>query len=310
MATHRTLLIIGSGPAGLTAALYASRNRLEPLVLAGSSPGGQLMTTTEVENYPGFVEGINGPELIQVMTDQAKRFGADFEQVDAESVDLSERPFTVRAGDETYETDALILATGARANLLGLDAEQKLMGHGVSTCATCDGAFFRDKHVLVVGGGDSAMEESTFLTRFCERVTIVHRRDELRASEIMAERAKKNDKIDFLWSHVVVDILGEPESGVEAVKVKDVKTDETRDVECDGLFLAIGHTPNTDLVKGQVELDEKGYVVVEPGGTVTEVEGFFAAGDCFDSRYRQAVTAAGMGCKAALDAQRFLEAQG
>jgi thioredoxin reductase (NADPH) len=264
------------------------------------------MTTTEVENYPGFVEGVMGPKLIETMTGQAKRFGSELKQIDATSVDLSRRPFTVETSDETYAARALILATGARANMLGIESEQRMLGHGVSSCATCDGAFFRDKHVVVIGGGDSAMEEGTFLTRFCSRVTILHRRDELRASKIMGDRAKKNDKIDFLWSHVVVEVLGEPDSGVQGVRVKDVKTEDERDFDCDGVFLAIGHTPNTDLVKGQVELDQKGYAVVKPGRTLTDVDGFFCAGDCVDSRYRQAVTAAGMGCKAALDAQHFL----
>ena len=307
MADTRNVVIIGAGPAGLTAALYAARNALQPLVIEGASPGGQLMTTTEVENYPGFVDGIMGPQLIMTMHQQADRFGSESVQADVDSLDLSARPFTVKAGDSTWRTEALILATGASANLLGLESEAKLMGHGVSACATCDGPFFRGKELLVIGGGDSAMEEGIFLTRFATRVTIAHRRDELRASPIMQERAKKNPKIDFLWSHVLTDILGDADTGVTGAVVKDLKTDKTRQVACGGVFIAIGHTPNTALVKGKVELDEKGYVVTSDRGTGTSVEGVFAAGDVVDSRYQQAVTAAGMGCMAALDAQAFLE---
>jgi len=307
MATERKVVIIGAGCAGLTAALYTARNALEPLILEGASPGGQLMITTEVENYPGFVEGIMGPQLIQTMRDQAERFGAEFVQKDADSLDLSERPFTITAGGEEYKAHALIVATGARPNLLGLEAEQRLMGRGVSVCATCDGPFFRDKYLLVIGGGDSAMEEATFLTRFAGRVTIVHRRDELRASKIMQDRAMNNPKIDFLWSHVLVDIIGDKETAVTGAKVKDVKTGEVKQVDCGGVFLALGHTPNTELVRGQLELDAKGYLVASGRSALTSVEGVFAAGDVMDSRYQQAVTAAGMGCMAGLDAQRFLE---
>ncbi len=307
MATERKVVIIGAGCAGLTAALYTARNALEPLILEGASPGGQLMITTEVENYPGFVEGIMGPQLIQTMRDQAERFGAEFVQKDADSLDLSERPFTITAGGEEYKAHALIVATGARPNLLGLEAEQRLMGRGVSVCATCDGPFFRDKYLLVIGGGDSAMEEATFLTRFAGRVTIVHRRDELRASKIMQDRAMNNPKIDFLWSHVLVDIIGDKETAVTGAKVKHVKTGEVKEVDCGGVFLALGHTPNTELVRGQLELDAKGYLVASGRSALTSVEGVFAAGDVMDSRYQQAVTAAGMGCMAGLDAQRFLE---
>jgi thioredoxin reductase (NADPH) len=308
MSTDRKLIVIGAGPAGLTAALYTARNGFAPLVLEGASPGGQLMTTTEVENYPGFAEGIMGPALMMAMREQAARFEAELVQQDVESVDLSERPFTIQAGGEQYKAEALIIATGARANLLGLDAETELMGRGVSVCATCDGPFFRDKDILVIGGGDSAMEEATFLTRFAKKVTIVHRRDELRASRIMAERAKNNEKIDFIWSHTLADILGDKEGGVTGAQVQHVNTGDIHEVECQGVFMAIGHTPNTDFLAGQVELDAKGYAVTSDCQTATSVEGVFAAGDVVDSRYRQAITAAGMGCMAALDAQRFLEA--
>ena len=307
MATKRKVIIIGGGCAGLTAALYAARNELAPLIFEGVSPGGQLMLTTEVENYPGFVDGVMGAQLIMSMRDQAKRFGAEFVQADVESLDLSQRPFGVVVSGETYAAESLIVATGANANLLGLEAEERLMGHGISVCATCDGPFFRDKNILVIGGGDNAMEEGTFLTRFAKRVTIVHRRDELRASKIMQGRAKSNPKVDFLWSHTLVDVLGEVESGVSGAMVKDLKTGEVREVACEGVFFAIGHTPNTGLLEGQMDLDAKGYIVTGECRTQTSVEGVFAAGDVVDSRYQQAVTAAGMGCMAALDAQAFLE---
>ncbi len=307
MDAERKVIIIGGGCAGLTAALYAARNELAPLVFEGASPGGQLMLTTEVENYPGFVDGIMGAELIQAMRGQAERFGAEFVQADVDAVDLSGRPFTVTAAGADHQAGSLILATGANANLLGLDAEERLMGRGISVCATCDGPFFRDKELLVIGGGDSAMEEGTFLTRFASKVTIVHRRDELRASKIMQQRAMDNPKIEFFWSTVLVDVLGDTDSGVTGAKVKDVKTDEVREVACGGVFFAIGHTPNTALVAGQVDLDAKGYAVTNGGTTQTSVDGVFAAGDVVDSHYQQAVTAAGMGCMAALDAQAFLE---
>ncbi|MFW6107625.1 MAG: thioredoxin-disulfide reductase [bacterium] len=307
MADERQLIIVGAGPAGLTAALYAARNSLEPLVLEGAEPGGQLMTTTEVENFPGFPEPVMGPQLMQNMREQAARFGAKFVTRNADELDLSRGPFTATAGEDVHRAHALILATGARARLLGLEAERRLMGHGVSVCATCDGPFFRDKRVLIIGGGDGAMEEATFLTRFARQVTIVHRRDELRASEIMARRAMSNPKIDFLWSHVVVDILGHEQTGVTGAKVQDRKTDEVKEVGCEGVFLAIGHIPNTKLVERQLDLDDEGYVVVQDQRTLTSASGVFAAGDVVDHRYRQAVTAAGMGCMAALDAQEFLE---
>ncbi len=309
MADERQVIIIGAGPAGLTAALYAARNALEPLVLEGNEPGGQLMTTTDVENFPGFEEPITGPDMIQNMRRQAERFGAELVTRDADSVELSQRPFEVTAGNDTYLARSLILATGARARLLGLDAEQRLMGHGVSVCATCDGPFFRDKHVLVVGGGDGAMEEATFLTKFARQVTVVHRRDELRASDIMAQRALDNPTIDFLWSHVVTDILGDEQDGVKGAKVKDLEADEEREIECQGVFLAIGHIPNTQLVAEQLALDEKGYIVVSGDDTAASIEGVFAVGDVVDHRYRQAVTAAGTGCMGALDAQHFLESE-
>jgi thioredoxin reductase (NADPH) len=309
------LIILGGACAGLTAAIYAARNNLDPLVVEGPEPGGQLATTTEVENYPGFPDAVQGPELTMAFRQQAERFDARIISGKATGIDLSSRPFAVNVGDDEYSARAVIIATGAHANLLGLEKESELMGHGVSTCATCDGPFFKGRKLLVIGGGDSAMEEGTFLTRFAEKVTIVHRRDELRASKIMQERAFDNPKIDFLWSHVLVDIVGDAEDGVKAGKVKDVKTDEVKEVECGGIFLAIGHTPNTAFVGDQIEKDKKGYILLQnacfrPDAVLsqTSVDGVFAAGDCVDSRYRQAVTAAGMGCMAALDAQRFLEA--
>jgi thioredoxin reductase (NADPH) len=309
---HYKVVIIGSGPAGLTAAIYTARANLSPLVLEGSLPGGQLTLTTEVENYPGFAEGILGPDLMDIFRKQAARFGAELYTDDVSQVDLSRRPFHVQVGQNTsLHADALIIATGASARFLGLAAEQRLLGHGVSTCATCDGFFFRGKEVMVVGGGDAAMEEALFLTKFATKVTVVHRRDQLRASKIMQERAFKNEKIAFMWYTVIEDILGEASlgGGVQAVKVRHVETNEVQEVKTDGLFLAIGHIPNTTLFRNQLELDAQGYIVIQPGTTITSVEGVFAAGDVAYKVYRQAVTAAGTGCMAAMDAERWLEAQ-
>jgi len=299
------VLIIGTGSAGLTAALYTARALLEPVVLEGLEPGGQLTLTTEIENYPGFVEGIGGAELMEIFKKQALRFGAKIIQGEAKNADVSSRPFTVEAGGEKLKAKTLIIATGASARMLGLDSEARLTGRGVSTCATCDGFFYRDKEICVVGGGDSAMEEAIFLTRFASKVTVIHRRDKLRASKIMQEKAFENPKIDFLWDTVVEDILGTEK--LEALKLKNVKTGKIFDHKTDGFFLAIGHIPNTAFLKGQLELDEKGYIVTQPGRSATSFPGVFAAGDVKDPYYRQAITAAGSGCMAAIEAERFLE---
>jgi thioredoxin reductase (NADPH) len=304
---ERNVVILGSGPAGLTAALYAARANLRPLVLKGVDAGGQLMLTTEVENYPGFPDAILGPELMESMEKQAARFDAELLHQASTSVDLSSRPFRIHSGDEEWLARTLIVATGASARMLGLESERRLLGRGVSTCATCDGFFFRGKEILVVGGGDSALEEALFLTRFATQVTVVHRRDSLRASKIMQDRAFGNEKISFLWDSVVEEVLGD--GAVAGARLRSVTSGETREVGASGMFVAIGHTPNTSLFEGQLELVD-GYVVVEEPTTRTGVPGVFAAGDVVDTIYRQAVTAAGMGCKAAIDAERFLEAQG
>jgi thioredoxin reductase (NADPH) len=307
MVEARDVVILGSGPAGYTAALYAGRANLRPLVLKGLEAGGQLMLTTEVENYPGFSDGIMGPELMDAMEKQAARFDAEIVAQVVTRVDLSERPFGVWAGDQEWRAKSLILATGASAKWLGVPGEDTLRGRGVSACATCDGFFFRDRELVVVGGGDTAMEEATFLTKFASKVTIVHRRNEFRASKIMQERVLSNPKIEVVWNRVVEEIVGE--GAVAAVRLRDVPTDEVTELATDGVFMAIGHTPNTDLVKGQLELTDTGYVLVREPTTKTSVPGVFAAGDVTDVIYRQAVTAAGQGCKAAIDAERFLEEQ-
>lgn len=300
------VIIIGSGPAGLTAAVYAARANLAPLVLAGGLYGGQLMLTTDVENYPGFPEGILGPELMIKFREQAERFGARIENVDVTSVDFTKRPLVVRTDDAQHEAESVIVATGASARWLEIPGEEKLRGRGVSSCATCDGAFFRDKHITVVGGGDSALEEALFLTRFGSRVTIVHRRDKLRASKIMADRAHSHPKVDFIWNAVVEEVYGE--THVTGLRLRDVVDGREFDLRTDALFVAIGHTPNTAVFAGQLDLDNLGYVA-SPDGTRTNVEGVFVAGDVNDHRYRQAITAAGAGCRAAMDAEKYLEAR-
>lgn len=301
-----SVLIIGSGPAGYTAGLYAARARLDPLVIAGRENGGQLMLTTDVENYPGFPDGIQGPEMMDLFRKQAERFGSKIIDKNVTQVDFSRRPFRVEVEGEWFEAKSVILATGASSKWLGLPNETKLRGHGVSSCATCDGAFFRDKELIVVGGGDSAMEESLFLTHFASKVTIIHRRREFRASKIMRERALSNPKIKVVWDTVVEDILGDGK--VSGVKLRNLKTNQVADFRCDGVFVAIGHEPTTKLFQGQVQLDEKGYIVLRQN-SATNVEGVFAAGDVHDIRYRQAVMAAGAGCRAAMDAERWLEEQ-
>ncbi len=301
----RNVVIIGSGCAGLTAAIYAARANLNPLVVRGHEAGGQLTLTTLVENYPGFPKGVQGPELIELMQKQAQEFGAEFLEGDVTRVDLSKRPFTVEMGKETLQTQALIVATGASAMLLGLESERQLLGHGVSTCATCDGYFYRGKDVVVVGGGDTAAEDALFLTRYAKQVNVVHRRDELRASKIMQKRMLDNKVIDMVWNTVVTEVLDPGKGEVTGVRLKNVETGEESVKETDGLFIAIGHSPNTELFKGQLEMNDVGYLVTHDGSR-TNVPGVFAAGDCRDHVYRQAVTAAGTGCMAAIDAERFL----
>jgi thioredoxin reductase (NADPH) len=301
----REVVIVGSGPAGLTAAVYAARADLHPVVIEGLEAGGQLMLTTEVENYPGFPDGILGPELMAKFRDQAARFGAELITADADKVDLSSSPFSVWVGGEEYLSHAVIVSTGASARMLGLASEERLLGYGVSTCATCDGFFFRDKEIAIVGGGDAAMEEALFLTKFANKVTVIHRRDELRASKIMQDRAFANPKIDFHWNAVVTDVIGN--GSVEGLRVRDTGDDSESELAVGGLFVAIGHEPNTKLFAGQLELDENGYIVLqEAGSTRTSVDGVFAAGDVADRVYRQAVTAAGTGCMAAIEAERWL----
>jgi thioredoxin reductase (NADPH) len=300
------VVIVGSGPAGLTAAVYTARANLKPVVIEGVGAGGQLMLTTDVENFPGFPNGIMGPELMMLFREQAGRFGAEFVSSDVDRVDLSQSPFKVSVGPVDYLARSVIISTGATAKMLGIESENALLGHGVSTCATCDGFFFRDLPIAVVGGGDSALEEANFLTRFATKVTLIHRRKELRASKIMQDRTFANPKIDVRWNSVVDDVLGNGK--VEGLRLRDVETDATSDLAVNGVVVAIGHTPTTALFTGQVDLDENGYILTAPDSTATSIPGVFAAGDVQDHRYRQAITAAGSGCMAALEAERYLEA--
>lgn len=301
--------IIGSGPAGLTAAIYAARAMLEPLVIDGMQPGGQLTITSEVENYPGFPGGIEGPKLMNDMRQQAESFGTQFLFDIVEEVNLNQRPFSLKLAGTELLADTLIIASGASANWLGLESESKLQGRGVSACATCDGFFFKEKEVVVMGGGDSAMEEATFLTKFASKVTVIHRRDQLRASKVMQQKAFDNPKIDFIWDSVIEEVLDVEKNEVTGVRIRNLKTDKTEEVPCQGFFLAIGHTPNTQIFKGKLDLEKNGYIITKKKSTYTSVPGVFACGDAQDSVYRQAVSAAGTGCMAAIDAERFLEDQ-
>ena len=304
--TQHRVIIIGSGPAGCTAALYLSRANIQPLVLEGLQPGGQLTITTDVENFPGFPEGILGPELMNKMRQQAERFGATFAFEAVESVQLRQHPFTVTTDQKTYECDAIIIASGASAKQIGLESERELQGFGVSYCATCDGFFFKGKEIVVVGGGDSAMEEATFLTKFASKVTVIHRREDLRASKIMQDRARSNPKIEFIFNTTVDEVIGSKEEGVKALKIRNLVTNEVTDFKTQGLFVAIGHTPNTKPFAEVLELDEKGYIITKPHTTATNIQGVFACGDVVDHIYRQAITAAGTGCMAALDCERWI----
>jgi thioredoxin reductase (NADPH) len=303
----RNMVIIGSGPAGLTAAIYAARANLQPLLIEGKEPGGQLTLTTLVENYPGFADGIMGPDLMDAMRKQAQRFGAEVVSSYVHAVKLKEHPFRVYYGDQEGLTKTVVISTGSSAKLIGLETELQLMGHGVSTCATCDGFFYRGKEIAVVGGGDSAMEEATFLTKFATKVSVIHRREVLRASKIMQDRALKNPKIQFVLNTVVEEVLGSKENGVEALKLRNVKTRDSLQLKVDGLFIAIGHNPNTEIFKGQIDLDAQGYIKTQPDSTRTNIPGVFACGDVQDPVFRQAVTAAGNGCMAAIEAERWLE---
>ncbi|WP_462137178.1 thioredoxin-disulfide reductase [Candidatus Mycalebacterium sp.] len=311
MEKHSKVVIMGSGPAGLTAALYTARANLSPLVFEGFEAGGQLTLTTDVENFPGFPQGVMGPELMDSMRKQAQRFGAECVNEEISSVKISSRPFKIKTSSgKDITADTLIVCSGASARMMGLESEKKLLGRGVSTCATCDGFFFKDKEIVVVGGGDSAMEEANFLTKFASKVTVIHRRDALRASKIMQKRAFDNPKIDFIWDSAVEEVKGSEEAGVTGVVLKNLKTGETSEEPCEGMFVAIGHNPNTGIFNGALDMDEDGYLITKPGTSEMNIPGVFAAGDVQDKRYKQAITAAGSGCAAALDAERFLEEQG